>query len=104
MIIKFLKELKYSHESMSKIFTEGSCFRLCLILKTIYPNAQPLYSKIDGHWITEIDGKFYDIHGEINRRFVENHAYEKWEEAEASAYATREGESGVSYLKYKESI
>jgi hypothetical protein len=48
-IVKLLKEIKYSYHNNSKIYTEGSCFRLYKILQTIYPKAKPYYSNIDGH-------------------------------------------------------
>lgn len=49
---------------MTDIFTLGSCLNFHLILKTVYPEAKPLYN-ID-HVLTEIDGKCYDITGCVN--------------------------------------
>ena len=70
MVKEFLKELKDSADIQYKIFTEGSCFRLYLILKTIFPDANAYWSDRDGHCITEIDGKFYDIGGEIHKDYT----------------------------------
>lgn len=106
MILEFLKELKYSYYLNAKIYTEGSCFRLYRILKAIYPQANPYYSHIEGHWITEIDGKYYDINGEINKDFAENKEYKivKDEISLSSAYIpTHEGQCS-SYKKYNTSI
>lgn len=103
-ILEFLKELKYSCHLQEDIFTKGSCFRLYRILKTIYPNAEPYYSHTDGHWITEIDSKFYDINGEIIKEYVD-HKYEKITNKVTlnSAYVpTYKGQSS-SYSKYKRS-
>lgn len=74
-IDKFLEELRNSADIQYKIFTEGSCFRLYCILKTIFPKAIVYWSDIDGHAITKIEGKYYDIGGEINPSYVEETGY-----------------------------
>jgi len=48
---------------MVNIFTKGSCFNFYLILKQMYPQALAYYN--EDHVITFIDGKYYDITGEI---------------------------------------
>lgn len=107
MIVDFLKELKYSYHLNGKIYTEGSCFRLYKMLKCLFPNAKPYYSYIDGgHWITEINEKFYDINGEITRDYAEHKKYELIEDeiTLASSYVpTFEGQCS-SYSKYKQTI
>jgi hypothetical protein len=104
-ILEFLKELKYSYKDMDKVFLEGSCYRLYKILKVVFPTAQALYSIPEGHWITEIDGNFYDINGELSKFFVEHKKFEKQDViTEASAYIpTYEGQA-CSYSKYKKSV
>jgi hypothetical protein len=74
-IKQFLKELRDSADIQYKIFTEGSCFRLYCMLKTIFPKAKPYWSDIDGHAITKINGKYYDIGGEISSSYVEEEGY-----------------------------
>jgi hypothetical protein len=44
-------------------FTQGKCYQLHLMLKTLYPNAIAWYEPIAGHVYTEINGFFYDIRG-----------------------------------------
>lgn len=73
----FLKELRESADIQYKIFTEGSCFRLYRILKTIYPEAKPYWSDLDNHCITKINGKFYDIGGEVKKSHVKDRGYYK---------------------------
>jgi len=75
MIEEFLKELKSSYHKNEMVYTEGSCFRLHSILKTLFPQAKPLYSILEGHWITEIDSRYYDINGEINADFAQQKEY-----------------------------
>lgn len=75
MIKEFLEELRESADIQYKIFTEGSCFRLYCILKTVFPEALPYWSDMDGHAITKIDDKFYDIGGEIAVDYVNSNGY-----------------------------
>lgn len=106
MIINFLKELKQSFPDAQKVFMEGSCFRLHLILKTIFPSAIPYYSTIDGHWIIKIDGSFYDINGRISECYVRDKEYEAVVDSvilESAKVPTYKGQS-VSYSKYEESV
>jgi len=101
-IIQFLKELKHSYHKNEIIYTQGSCFRLYSILKTIFSEAVPYYSHLEGHWITEISGKFYDINGEICSEYVADKKYEKEENTIvlASAYIPTYKRQSTSYNKY----
>lgn len=101
-IENFLKELKNSYHKNEMIYTEGSCFRLYSILKTVFPDAIPCYSYIDGHWITEIDGKYYDINGQIHPKYVADKKYEliNSEAMLKSAYIPTYKRQCTSYNKY----
>lgn len=62
-ILELIKEIRNSHPSMEEIFTNGSCYNLYCILKVCFPQAEAYY---DGnHIITEVEGCFYDIKGQI---------------------------------------
>ena len=102
-ILNFLRELKHAYHKNELIFTEGSCFRLYSILKTIFHQVSPYYSQIEGHWLTEIDGKFYDINGEVSEDYVEHKKYEKITNkiTLASAYIPTYKRQTSSYSKYK---
>ena len=50
---------------MENIFLYGSCMNMFCILRTVYPNAKAWYNA--NHIITEIEGKFYDITGEVKK-------------------------------------
>ena len=105
-ILNFLKELKYSYHLNEKIYTEGSCFRLYKIISAIFNNAEPFYSSIDGHWVTRVGDKYYDINGEISKQYVEDKRYEK-EISEiilSSAYVPRYEGQSCSYGKYIKTI
>ena len=106
-ILAFLKELKYSYKDMDKVFMEGSCFRLYKILKTLNKDAEPWYShSVGGHWITEIDNKFYDINGLIDYEYVKLKQFEccshNNEMLESAYIPTYQGQCS-HYDKYKRS-
>lgn len=89
-IKNFLNELRDSSDDMYETFTEGSCFRLCLILKTIFTNTIPYWSEIDGHAISKIDKKYYDIGGELKKEYVKLKEYKRIKDIQ-----------GYSLMKYK---
>lgn len=105
-ILKFLQELKSADSTIPRIFLEGSCFRLYRILEVFYPEAEPLYSDMDGHWITKIDGEYYDINGRLSPKYVEDKEYcFRSEVNKASAYVhTHSNNLGTPYEKYTETI
>lgn len=59
----FISTIRDSFIGSQQVYTEGSCYHFYLILKQVFPDAIAYY---DGdHVITKIDGKFYDITGEV---------------------------------------
>jgi len=62
---EFISTIRDSFVGSQQVYTEGSCYHFYLILKKVYPKAEPYYD-LD-HVITKIDGKFYDITGEVRR-------------------------------------
>ena len=83
---KFLKELRESADIQYKIFTQGSCFRLYLILKILYPNAIAYWSDRDNHCLISIDDTYYDIGGKINKDYVESLSYYRIPERQLDGY------------------
>lgn len=103
-VLKILKELKESDNSISFIYTNGSCFRLYVIFKKIYKKTKPLYSDMDGHWIFKIKNNFFDINGEIDIKYIKSKKYKiiKDRNTLKSAYIpTCNNKLTVSYEKYK---
>lgn len=72
---KFLFELRSSADIIPKIFTEGSCFKLYLILKIVFPEAIAYWSDIENHCIIFINNQFYDIGGRLNKKYTEDKGY-----------------------------
>jgi len=59
----FIATIRDSFIGSQEVYTEGSCYHFYLILKEVFPQANPHYDM--NHMITEIDGKYYDITGEV---------------------------------------
>ena len=60
---RFISTVRDSFIGSQQVYTEGSCYHFYLILKEVFPEAEAYYDA--DHVITKIDGKFYDITGEI---------------------------------------
>jgi len=60
---KFISTIRDSFIGSQQVYTEGSCYHFYLILKEVFPNAECWYDQ--DHVLTKIDGKFYDITGEV---------------------------------------
>jgi len=59
----FIATIRDSFIGSQQVYTEGSCYHFYLILKAVFPQAECWYD--EEHIITKIDGKYYDITGEI---------------------------------------
>lgn len=100
-IIDFLYELRSADDTILNIFMNGSCYRLCKILLCMYPDATPLYSLREGHWVTKIGNKHYDIGGQISYDHIIEKGYEPHPEYRVTAYIpTHSNKIGVNYTKY----
>lgn len=62
---EFISTIRDSFIGSQQVYTEGSCYHFYLILKKVFPNAEPFYD--EDHIVTKIDDKYYDITGEIRR-------------------------------------
>ena len=87
MVNEFLTALRESADIQYCVFTQGSCFRLYQILKIIEPKAEAYWSDLDNHCITKIDGKFYDIGGEVSSAYITDCNYNKIPKKQLKGYA-----------------
>lgn len=62
---ELIDAIRCSFIGSEDVYTKGSCYQLYLILKTVFPQAKQWVIDSPLHVVTEIDGKFYDIHGEL---------------------------------------
>lgn len=46
-------------------FRKGFCYWFAYILAGRFPGAQIMYEPIEGHFITEIGGRLYDVRGDV---------------------------------------
>lgn len=61
----FIAAVRALHPELELVCQSGKCFRFHLLLREVFPSAQPFY---DGnHVITEINGEYWDIRGRVDR-------------------------------------
>jgi hypothetical protein len=61
--LAFLYALRDLHPDLIQVCRNGSCFKLYLLLKQVFPEAEPYYDS--DHVIVKIGKAFYDIRGEV---------------------------------------
>lgn len=71
---RFISTIRDSFIGCQQVYTEGSCYHFYLILKEVFPDAEPYYD--NDHFITKIGDHFYDITGEV-RKDVSMDKYER---------------------------
>lgn len=62
----FIKKIRDSFPGSEYIYTNGACYQLFEILKSVFPQAYPVYDPDLGHVYTVIDGNYYDIRGKVD--------------------------------------
>ena len=62
-VLYFLRELRESFPDAEKVYGKGSCHRLYLILRSVFPKAECFHDS--DHALTRIGGAFYDISGQV---------------------------------------
>ncbi len=91
--IKVITSIRESFGGSIAVYRMGNCYQFYEILKTIFPDAEPFES--GGHVFTKIDGKYYDIMGELTKDYdlkpVENDRIEslsknKWTDQRRKEY------------------
>lgn len=71
----FIGKIRDSFIGSQQVYTEGSCYHFYLILKEVFPDADPWYD--NEHIVTKIGDKFYDITGEIRKDELDMYKYER---------------------------
>ncbi|MEH6368498.1 MAG: hypothetical protein V7764_19695 [Pseudomonas marincola] len=62
-VLAFLFTLRELHPDLPRFALNGGCFKVYLVLKQAFPQAEPYYN--GDHVITRIDGDYYDIRGQV---------------------------------------
>ncbi len=63
--LKVISSLRDADYYMKIIFVQGGCYKFHLFLKSLFPDSIPLLDEEKGHVVTLINGKMYDITGEV---------------------------------------
>lgn len=63
-IIAFIKAVRESFPDAPIIYRYGGCYGFHLILKEVYPTADPFVTANNDHIVTRINDRFYDVLGE----------------------------------------
>ena len=62
----FINKFKYLHpQEVEDVFLYGDCYYFARILASRFPQAIIKYMIIKNHFITEIDGRYWDVRGDI---------------------------------------
>lgn len=66
-ILKFINDFKKYDEdgTLEKTFLNGYCYWFAHMLDGRFMTAHIQYEPIEGHFVTEIDGRYYDIRGDV---------------------------------------
>lgn len=62
-ILKVIERIRTSFPMSVEVYTKGSCIKFAMILLEIYPQGKILYDC--DHALFELDGRYYDITGEV---------------------------------------
>lgn len=64
-ILQVITAIRESHPDMVELYTRGQCYNFYKILAAVFPQAECYYDPIDGHVITKLGTRYYDITGEV---------------------------------------
>lgn len=77
-VIKFIRSFKqFDTGEVTTTFTNGYCYYFALILHTRFPKSSIVYYAVGRHFACKIDGRVFDITGDITNK---NLFFEDWEE------------------------
>jgi len=62
-------ELLNSDKYIEAIYLNGNCYKLYLLLKKLYPESELYITKEKNHIVTKINGRYYDITGDVKGVF-----------------------------------
>ncbi len=62
-VMRLITAIRESRDDNQLAYTSGGCYQFYLILASVFPEATAWYDS--DHVITRIEGRFYDVTGEI---------------------------------------
>lgn len=63
LVLAVIDQFRALHDRAKEQYTNGDCYRFYLLLRRIFPDAQPWYDTLYGHVLTQIGTCLYDITG-----------------------------------------
>lgn len=66
----FLKRFHPADDRVDTVFTNGCCYWFAEILHQRFPSSRICYNTDYGHFVTEIDGRLYDITGDVTEKYL----------------------------------
>lgn len=74
---QFLGRFHLGDASVDEVFTKGCCFWFADILcKRFAENSRLMYDQVANHFVAEIDGRLYDITGDV----TDTYKAESWDD------------------------
>ena len=67
IVLNFIKQFQ-TKETIA-LFKNGMCYYFFTILKARFPQAICMYDETEGHFVAEIDDRFYDITGDVTNLY-----------------------------------
>ena len=68
MINTFLMRF-HDYENVDDVFQKGCCYWFSMILHMRFPDSRIMYDQAFNHFVTEIDGRLYDITGDVTEKY-----------------------------------
>lgn len=56
-------------ENLTEVFSLGCCYWFAIILYCRFPESRLMYDEVTNHFATEIDGRIYDVTGDITGKY-----------------------------------
>jgi hypothetical protein len=76
----------HSDNNVDVVFTCGCCYWFALILYLRFQGrSRIMYDQVENHFVTEIDGRIYDITGDVTGKYQ----VEPWDELDDSSLKRR---------------
>lgn len=66
----------HSSRDIDTVFTCGCCYWFAVILSKRFPNSTIMYDPVENHFVTKIEGRLYDITGDV----TEKYSVSQWED------------------------
>ncbi|AME18029.1 hypothetical protein AAT1_02007 [Pseudomonas phage AAT-1] len=64
-MLRLVSAVRESRSDSVQAYTQGGCYQFFLVLRAAFPGAVPYYDGVQGHVLTRIGGRLYDVTGEV---------------------------------------